>query len=167
MLGLYRATRGRAPYRRHPRIQPAPCALLKSGMGRFCRRGPAKNARLLFVFGTKDVLAAASVRAARVAMSTWNTHVGRPTQDSFSGLHNAERLKPEHPFKVVDRLESCLLSFFFNVIIILLWLLRLFFYNYYHYYDSNCSFFGCSYTGTNSYMALCGVEPPRSHGCPT
>lgn len=35
-----------------------------------------------------------------------------------------------------------------------------FYYYYYHYYDNNCSFFGCSYTGTNSCLTLCS-----SYGC--
>lgn len=46
-------------------------------------------------------------------------------------------------------------STFFNVIILLL----LFFYDYYycsHYYDKNCYFIGCSYTGTDPYLTLCG-----------
>jgi len=44
------------------------------------------------------------------------------------------------------------------MIIIVVFYYYYYYYYDYHYYNNNCSFFGCSYTGTNSCLTLCGSD---------
>ena len=53
-----------------------------------------------------------------------------------------------------SRSISFFLCYYIIMIIIIVVFYYYYYYYYYHYYDSNCSFFGCSFTGTNSCLTF-------------